>query len=254
MALNGTKNEALIIAENLVKLYRMGEHTIEALRGVSLTVAAGEFISIMGPSGSGKSTLMHILGCLDHPTSGRLMIDGEDISKASDNRLAEIRNRKIGFVFQQFNLLSRTTALGNVELPLLYSGTGPVDRRHRAKEALERVWLGHRLSHFPNQLSGGEQQRVAIARALVNNPSIIMADEPTGNLDTKAGAEILKILDNLNEHGITLIMVTHERDVAEHAHRIVHLRDGQIVDSETIRERKQADRETAGLGRHIDIP
>ncbi len=240
-------NAAMIIAEDLVKVYRMGESNVEALRGVSLTVQAGEFVSIMGPSGSGKSTLMHILGCLDHPTSGRLIIDGEEISKATDNRLAEIRNRKIGFVFQQFNLLSRTTALANVELPLLYSGVGSTERRNRAREALERVGLGHRITHLPNQLSGGEQQRVAIARALINNPTIIMADEPTGNLDTKAGAEVLKILDNLNEHGITLILVTHEREVAEHAHRIIHLRDGKIVHSEVLREKKPENGKAAHL-------
>lgn len=237
--MNENKNDAMIIAENLVKVYRMGESTVEALRGVSLTVQEGEFLSIMGPSGSGKSTLMHILGCLDHPTSGKLLIDGENMSKATDNRLAEIRNRKIGFVFQQFNLLPRTSALGNVELPLLYSGVGSVERRRRAREALERVGLGHRIAHLPNQLSGGEQQRVAIARALINNPAIIMADEPTGNLDTKAGAEVLKILDNLNEHGITLLLVTHEREVAEHANRIIYLRDGEIVNSEFLREKSR---------------
>jgi putative ABC transport system ATP-binding protein len=223
---------SIIQAENLVKHYPMGDQVVEALRDVSLVVQRGEFLVLMGPSGSGKSTLMHIMGCLDHPTSGRLLIDEEDISRVPDNGLAEMRNRKIGFVFQQFNLLARTSAVNNVELPLLYAGVGAPDRRRRAVEALRKVRLSHRLGHYPSQLSGGEQQRVAIARAFVNEPDIIMADEPTGNLDTRSGIEILSILQDLNKNGMTLVMVTHEREVAEHGDRILRLRDGQIVDDD----------------------
>lgn len=226
--------DPLILAENLVKKYLMGDQVVEALRGVSLVIEAGEFMVIMGASGSGKSTLMHILGCLDHPTSGSLFIRGENISRATSNRLAGLRNRTIGFVFQQFNLLARTTALSNVELPLLYSGTGMSERRQRATSALERVGLGHRLNHYPNQLSGGEQQRVAIARALVNEPPLIMADEPTGNLDTRSELEILSILKDLNRQGITIVMVTHDSLVAEHGDRIIHLRDGHVVGREDV--------------------
>lgn len=221
---------ALIETRDLVKNYTMGDQTVEALRGVSLEIGDGEFVVIMGASGSGKSTLMHIMGCLDHPTSGSLVIDGEDISTVSSSRLAALRNRMIGFVFQQFNLLARTTAVHNVELPLLYAGIGSSERRRRAVAALEKVGLGHRLDHYPNQLSGGEQQRVAIARALINEAPIVMADEPTGNLDTKSGSEILSILKDLNSTGITLVMVTHERQVAESGDRIVHIRDGELVD------------------------
>jgi len=225
---------AVIQTDRLAKTYRMGDQTVEALQGVSLDVEVGEFLVIMGASGSGKSTLMHIIGCLDHPTGGSLLIDGQDVSRFTGNRLAEMRNREIGFVFQQFNLLPRTTALNNVELPLLYAGTGSSERKRRSSEALDRVGLSHRTTHYPSQLSGGEQQRVAIARALVNEPSIILADEPTGNLDTRSGVEILAILQELNSHGITLIMVTHERVVAEHGHRIINLRDGRIVDTEKL--------------------
>ncbi|HEY5532400.1 MAG TPA: ABC transporter ATP-binding protein [Candidatus Anoxymicrobiaceae bacterium] len=228
----------IIQADNLVKKYTMGDTVVEALRGVSLEVKLGEFLVIMGASGSGKSTLMHIMGCLDHPTSGTLTVDGDDISKVSDNRLAEVRNRKIGFVFQKFNLLARTTALTNVELPLLYAGTGAIERHRRATEALNNVGLGHRLGHYPSQLSGGEQQRVAIARALINNPQIIMADEPTGNLDTRSGIEIMTILQELNGKGITLVLVTHEHELAEHGDRIVMLRDGAIVGQEAITEKR----------------
>jgi putative ABC transport system ATP-binding protein len=230
----------IIKADNLVKNYTMGDTVVEALRGVSLEVNAGEFLVIMGASGSGKSTLMHIMGCLDHPTSGTLTVDGDDISKVNDNRLAEVRNRKIGFVFQKFNLLARTSALTNVELPLLYAGTGAIERHRRATEALNNVGLGHRLRHYPSQLSGGEQQRVAIARALINNPPIIMADEPTGNLDTRSGIEIMTILQELNDKWITLVMVTHEREVAEHGDRIVVLRDGAIVGQEAVTEKRVA--------------
>jgi len=232
--------EPIIIARDLVKHYKMGDTIVEALRGVSLEVKRGEFLVIMGASGSGKSTLMHILGCLDHPTKGNLFIDGEDISRASSSRLAELRNRKIGFVFQQFNLLSRTTAESNVELPLLYSGVSLSDRRRRASESLDQVGLAHRKKHYPTQLSGGEQQRVAIARALITDPPIIMADEPTGNLDSISGAEVLSILQDLNSRGITVVMVTHEREVAEHGDRIIHIRDGLIRAEENVEHKRDA--------------
>lgn len=232
--------EDMISATNLLRNYHVGDHIVEALRGVSLSVPRSEFLAIMGPSGSGKSTLMHIIGCLDHPTSGTLYIDKEEISRVNQNRMAELRNRKIGFVFQQFNLLSRTTAINNVELPLLYAGVNLVERRKRAKKALEMVGLGHRLGHFPNQMSGGEQQRVAIARALINNPPIIMADEPTGNLDTKSGNEVMAILQSLHNQGITLIMVTHERDIGEHADRIINMRDGRILSEEAVETKRVA--------------
>jgi putative ABC transport system ATP-binding protein len=232
--------EVIIHTRDLVKHYKMGDQLVEALQGVSLEVRQGEFLVIMGASGSGKSTLMHIMGCLDRPTSGTVDIDGEDISLVSSARLAELRNNKIGFVFQQFNLLARTTAEINVELPLLYAGVGSSERRKRAVAALEQVGLGHRLSHYPNQLSGGEQQRVAIARALITRPPIIMADEPTGNLDTRSGIEILEILQDLNGKGITLVMVTHEREVAEHGDRIVHIRDGKIRGDEPVAKRRVA--------------
>lgn len=222
--------EAVIQSKELVKHYVMGDTLVEALRGISLEVRRGEFLVLMGPSGSGKSTLMHIMGCLDRPTSGTLFLEGQDTGKIGQNGLAEIRNRKVGFVFQQFNLLPRTSAVNNVALPLLYSGVGAGERRRRALLALETVGLSHRLKHYPSQLSGGEQQRVAIARALVNNPAIIMADEPTGNLDTRSGTEILSILQELNMNGITLVMVTHERGIAEHGDRKVHLRDGRLVE------------------------
>lgn len=232
--------EDMILATDLVRNYHVGDHIVEALRGLSLSVPKSEFLAIMGPSGSGKSTLMHIIGCLDHPTSGTLHIDNEEISRVNPNRMAELRNRKIGFVFQQFNLLSRTTAMNNVELPLLYAGVNVVERKKRAKKALEMVGLGHRLGHFPNQMSGGEQQRVAIARALINNPPIIMADEPTGNLDTKSGNEVMSILQSLHNRGITLIMVTHERDIGEHADRIINMRDGKLLSEELVENKRVA--------------
>ena len=223
-------SEYVVDARNLTKVFTMGENKVHALRGLSLQIAPGEVVSIMGPSGSGKSTLMNMLGCLDRPTSGEYYLDGETVAQLSDDQLAEIRNRKVGFIFQSFNLLPRATALANVELPLRYSNNGH-NRHQLAKEALEAVDLGDRLHHRPNELSGGQQQRVAIARALVNDPAIVMADEPTGNLDTKSGDELMALLLNLNkEHGTTLIIVTHDPEVAEHTERVVYIRDGVVED------------------------
>ncbi|RLE08524.1 macrolide ABC transporter ATP-binding protein [Candidatus Aerophobetes bacterium] len=222
----------MIQAIDIKKSYRVGEVKVEALRGVSLRIRKGEFVSITGPSGSGKSTLMHILGCLDRPTSGKLFLDDGEVGKLNDNALAEVRNKKIGFVFQQFNLLPRATALHNVELPLIYAGVRMRERMERAKIALEKVGLSHRLYHRPNELSGGERQRVAIARAVVNNPPLILADEPTGNLDSKAGQGIMELFQKLHEEGHTLIVVTHERYVAEFSERIIHIRDGLLEKEE----------------------
>jgi len=219
----------VIVAKDLTKIYKMGEQEVSALCGVSLEIGRGEVISIMGPSGSGKSTLMNILGCLDLPTSGEYILDGEEVSTLKDDQLADIRNRKVGFIFQSFNLLNRTTALGNVELPLRYAGV-TTGRRELAMEALESVGLKERVMHRPTELSGGQQQRVAIARALVNNPAIIMADEPTGNLDSKVGKEIMKLLLELNlRKGTTLIIITHDASVAAQTQRVIHLRDGAVV-------------------------
>lgn len=223
------RNGELIRLQDITKVYRLGDVEVHALRGVSLEIQDGDFVSIMGPSGSGKSTLMNIIGCLDQPSAGRYWLDGTDVSQLNDNRLAEIRNKKIGFVFQTFNLLSRTTAFQNVTLPLIYSGMAARERRDRSKAALEAVGLGDRLGHRPNELSGGQQQRVAIARALVTEPAIILADEPTGNLDTKSGKEIMRIFRQLNqERGITVVFVTHDPEIAEQTRRIVFIRDGLI--------------------------
>ncbi|MFQ6102231.1 MAG: ABC transporter ATP-binding protein [Anaerolineae bacterium] len=224
--------EHLIEITDLTKVYGAGDVAIQALRGVNATIERGEFVAVMGPSGSGKSTLMNILGCLDRPTNGSYVLDGEDVSRLSKNKLAGVRNRKIGFVFQSYNLLPRLTAAKNVMLPLLYNGQEHLTDGEcyaRAIVALESVGLGDRVRHRPNELSGGEQQRVAIARALVNNPSIILTDEPTGNLDTQSSEEILELLHQLHDQGATIVMVTHEPGIADHAERVIHLLDGQIV-------------------------
>jgi len=220
----------LIALKELTKTYRMGEVDIPALRGVSVEIEKGEFVAIMGASGSGKTTLLNLLGCLDRPTSGQYLFEGEDISRHSEDELAQIRNQKIGFVFQSFNLLSRTAAQENVEMPLLYGPKVPAREKHeRSKTMLERVGLGERMHHHPSQLSGGQQQRVAIARALINQPPLILADEPTGNLDTKSSKEIMAVFQELNAEGITIIMVTHEDDIARYAKRSIHMRDGVVV-------------------------
>jgi putative ABC transport system ATP-binding protein len=223
---------SVISIRDLTKIYRMGDISVHALRGISLNIRASEFVAVVGPSGSGKSTLMHILGCLDHPTSGQYLLDGRDVSKLNDDELSKVRNRQIGFVFQGFNLLSRTSALENVELPLLYDSGNltAAERKRRALEALAAVGLDERTEHHPNQLSGGQQQRVAIARALLNAPSILLADEPTGNLDSRTSVEVMEILQDLQaKRGITIVLITHDPQVAEYASRIVTFKDGRII-------------------------
>ena len=239
------ESPTVIAVRGLVKTYVVGEVEVRALRGVALEVRQGEFVAVTGPSGSGKSTLMHILGCLDRPTAGQYVLDGQDVSRMSKDQLADVRNKKIGFVFQGFNLLSRTTAIDNVELPLLYRGKiKAAERRKMAMEALAIVGLSQRAGHHPNQLSGGQQQRVAIARALITNPSILLADEPTGNLDTRTSIEVMGIFQRLNfERGITVLLITHERDIAEYGTRIIAFRDGLIVSDQSVARRRIADDE-----------
>jgi putative ABC transport system ATP-binding protein len=241
----------VISVRDLMRVYHMGDHEVRALRGVSLDVEPGEFVCVTGPSGSGKSTFMHIIGCLDKPSSGQYILDGKDVSKLSKDDLAGVRNTKIGFVFQGFNLLTRTTALDNVELPLLYNGVQKMkasERHKRAMAALEIVGLGQRFHHMPNQLSGGQQQRVAIARALINEPSIILADEPTGNLDTRTSIEVMGIFQRLNiERGITVMLITHEMDIAEYGTRLIRFRDGRVVADQKIAHRLNAEDELAAL-------
>ena len=227
---------ALIETTDLWRTYQMGSEQVHALSGATLTIEKGEYVAIMGPSGSGKSTLMNLIGCLDSPTQGEYLLNGNRVSLMDDNQLANIRNREIGFVFQTFNLLARSTALHNVELPLIYNGTPAYDRKEKARSVLTEVGLGDRVDHQPNELSGGQRQRVAVARALVNDPSIILADEPTGNLDSKTSIEIMELLDDLHARGNTLIIVTHERDIAERAHRILTILDGKIASDESVSE------------------
>ncbi len=226
-------SEALIKITNIKRDFQLGSETINVLKGIDLKINKGEYVALMGPSGSGKSTLMNLLGCLDTPTSGTYILNNKDVSQMVDDELAEIRNKEIGFVFQTFNLLPRTTALDNVALPMIYAGFSKTDRTNRAKEVLNQVGLGDRMDHQPNQLSGGQRQRVAVARALVNKPSIILADEPTGNLDSKTSVEIMRLFDEIHANGNTVILVTHEEDIAQHAHRIIRLRDGLIESDNT---------------------
>src|SRR5262245_60468198 len=245
--------QPVIQLENIHKIYTMSEVEVHALRGISLTIEAGEFVAIMGTSGSGKSTMMNIIGCLDRPTRGTYILDGQDVSQLSKDERADIRNRKIGFVFQGFNLLSRTSSLENVELPMLYAGISTAERHQRALNALAAVGLAGREQNHPNQLSGGQQQRVAIARALVNQPALILADEPTGNLDTRTSVEVMEIFQRLNrEQGITLILVTHENDIAEYAKRVVVFKDGKIIRDEPVAEPLDAAEELRLLSENVE--
>jgi len=241
----------IIETDGLTKDYHLGPHVVHALRGVSVTIERGEFVAVMGPSGSGKSTFMNLLGCLDTPTSGRYALDGEDVAGLSRDALARIRNAKIGFVFQQFNLLPRTSALENVELPLLYSGQPARTRHARAHERLTAVGLADRQHHHPSQLSGGQQQRVAIARALVNDPAVVLADEPTGNLDTRTSVEILSLLQRLNREGLTIILVTHEPDIASFTHRVLTFRDGRLLRDEAVATPVDAAAALAGMPEEV---
>jgi putative ABC transport system ATP-binding protein len=236
----GDAHGALIQIDDVHKYYDLGETRVHALRGLTLQISPGEFVAIMGASGSGKSTFMNIVGCLDKPSTGRYLLEGIEVSRLTKKELAAIRNRKIGFVFQGFNLLSRTTALENVELPTLYAHISKEEGHKRAKEALELVGLGDRIEHFPSQLSGGQQQRVAIARALVNRPSILLADEPTGNLDSRTSVEIMEVFQKLNDDGLTIVLVTHEPDIAQFAKRRIHFRDGKIQRDEAVQKRPRA--------------
>jgi len=229
----------LIDIRDITKVYEMGEEKVHALSGVSLGVERGEYVAIMGPSGSGKSTLMNLVGCLDTPSSGSYVLNGKEVARMTDDELAAIRNQEIGFVFQTFNLLPRTSAIQQVELPLVYAGLGRKERRERAVKALKAVSLGDRMNHTPNEMSGGQRQRVAVARALINDPSILLADEPTGNLDSQTGAEIMALFDELNSRGNTIVVVTHEEDIAAHARRIVRLKDGKIWDDQ-VNDRKRS--------------
>jgi putative ABC transport system ATP-binding protein len=241
---------SVISVRDLAKTYVVGEVKVHALRGVTVDIEPGEFVAATGPSGSGKSTFMHILGCLDRPTSGQYLLEGRDVSTMGRNELASMRNKKIGFVFQGFNLLARTSAIDNVELPLLYNGRSgrSAKRRERALAALDAVGLGDRAHHYPNQLSGGQQQRVAIARALINEPSLLLADEPTGNLDTRTSVDVMGIFQRLNaEHGITVLLITHEHDIAEYASRVLSFRDGRITGDKPVAVRRQSDVELAAL-------
>ena len=233
-------HDAVISIQDVHRIYQLGENRVHALRGINLEIGRGEFVAIMGSSGSGKSTLMNILGCLDRPTSGNYVLDGVNVAQLPKKELAAIRNRRLGFVFQGFNLLARTTALENVELPTLYARLNVEERQKRARRALEMVGLGERLDHFPSQLSGGQQQRVAIARALVNQPSILLADEPTGNLDSRTSVEVMSILQKLNDEGLTIVLVTHEPDIAQYAKRVITFRDGRVRRDELVAQRPSA--------------
>jgi putative ABC transport system ATP-binding protein len=249
--------DTVISLERVAKVYRMGDIEVHALREVSLTVAHGEFVAIMGTSGSGKSTLMNVIGCLDRPTGGRYWLNGQDASQLSRNELADVRNRQIGFVFQSFNLLRRTSALENVELPLLYAGTPGRERVRRAREALTRVGLGDRMDHHPNQMSGGQQQRVAVARAVVGNPSVLVADEPTGNLDSRTSLEIMALFQELSRSGITVLIVTHEPDIAAYAPRVITMKDGRVtsdVRQEPHSAQADLEREIAAAGAAVSPP